>query len=148
MWFKLHWQEAIMFRQIPTKQLLQDNTGDTIAVSRKSSFQCIFTQDEKNVCCFQILFHHHYEKPFCLGKPILPLKYWRQSSILSLLPFTALSLFQYYSFTFIYVIIDLMLSQPPNYKLHEARRCLFLLTYYSPWYAECNQNYVCSINII
>ena len=48
-----------MFRQLPTKQLLQDNTGDTIAVSRKNSFQCIFTQDEKNVCCFQILFHHH-----------------------------------------------------------------------------------------
>ena len=52
MWFKLHWQEAIVFRQIPTKQLLQDNTGDTIAVSRKSSFQWIFTQDEKNVCYF------------------------------------------------------------------------------------------------
>lgn len=49
-------KKLLLFRQISTKQILQDHTGDISAASQEGSFPCIFKQDEKHLHYFSSYF--------------------------------------------------------------------------------------------
>lgn len=73
-------KKLLLFRQISTKQILQDHTGGISTASREGSFPCIFKQD-RNICTILAPISATLNKAILLEKANVILKYQRQSNI-------------------------------------------------------------------